>query len=404
MKTIRPNVQHPTPPSAMSPGPKGNTKHPRRELAATRRARSATQPQPSDFMKTSIHLHADLRLDEDLADVWGTFAGSPVHRIGFDFDGSTGLDTLAELYPYRIYRGYRSVEEGKLQWNRIVLRFARDAFAIGYGSGTGRIVAATAAKAEAILEELTGVLAAEPEGKEPCFYVLRYDGSDFIADAIDNLPQALDDEFLRLAYGDDVSAWVSSFTTRTRERQSGLTVLEGPPGTGKTSLVSEMIRRLHDTHLFYVLPVCNDGSLTAPELVSFWQGQHRQHPNRIKVVVMEDAERVLLGRNAATRDAVAAVLNIADGLLGRMLRLHLVCSINARFEDLDPAIQRPGRLMNYRRFGLIPRERAAALSAKQGSAFVPHPEVDEFTLAEVLQPGSARPTTVRRQIGFGTAK
>jgi hypothetical protein len=115
---------------------------------------------------------------------------------------------------------------------------------------------------------------------------------------------------------------------------------------------------------------------------------------------MEDAERVLLGRSSSTRDAVAAVLNIADGLLGRMLRLHLICSINARFEDLDPAIQRPGRLMNYRQFGPIPATRAVELARKMNSAFVPHPEVDEFTLAEVLQPSPAQPRVERRRIGF----
>jgi hypothetical protein len=351
-------------------------------------------------MNTSMHLHADFKIEDDLSDIGAEFTGAVIHRIGFDFDGTTGLDLLAELYPYRIFRAYRWFEEGKLKWSRLVLRFARDAYLVAYGSGTGRIVTSTGAAAEALYAELSGLLDEEPAEKEPCFYMLRHDSGSYTADAIENLPDALDDEFLRLAYGEDALPWVAGFSTRTRERQSGLTILEGPPGTGKTSLVSEMIRRLRTTHLFYVLPVCNDGALTSPELVSFWQEQHRQHPNRLKVVVMEDAERVLLGRSASTRDAVAAVLNIADGLLGRMLRLHLICSINARFEDLDPAIQRPGRLMNYRRFPLIPRERAVALAAKQGTAFVPHPEVDEFTMAEVLQPSPAQPRVEPRRIGF----
>lgn len=117
---------------------------------------------------------------------------------------------------------------------------------------------------------------------------------------------------------------------------------------------------------------------------------------------MQRAERILLGRCASTRDAVAAVLNIADGLLGRMLRVHLICSINARLQDLDPAIQRPGRLMHFRHFGPIPTARATALARKMGSAFVPHPEVDEFTLAEVLQP-SAHARAGPKRIGFAAA-
>lgn len=357
-------------------------------------------PQPTHTMNTSMHIHAEFKVEDDLQDIGAEFAGSVIHRIGFDFDGETGLYTLADVYGYRIFRAYRWLEEGELKWQRLILRFARDAYVMAFGCGTGRIIASTAAKAEALLAELTELLDEEPAEKEPSFYMLRYDMGSFTADAIDNLPDAVDDEFLRLAYGDDIGPWVDTFTSRTKERQNGLTILEGPPGTGKTSLVSEMIRRLRSTHLFYVLPVCNDGSLTAPELVSFWQGQHRQHPDRIKVVVMEDAERILLGRSPSTRDSVAAVLNIADGLIGRMLKLHLVCSTNAAFEELDPAIQRPGRLMNYRRFAPIARERAVALAAKQGTAFQPHPEVDEFTLAQVLQPAPAQSHSARRQIGF----
>ncbi len=371
-----------------APGPRTNAK------------RVQQTPNHTYTMNSSIHLHADFKVEDDLSDIGAEFAGAVIHRIGFDFDGDTGLDTLADVYGYRIFRAYRWQEEGKLKWQRLVLRFARDAYVVAFACGTGRIVASTAEKAEALLAELTDLLDEEPAEKEPCFYMLRYDAGSFTADPIENLPDAVDDEFLRLAYGDDVVPWVDTFTTRTKERQNGLTILEGPPGTGKTSLVSEMIRRLRTTHLFYVLPVCNDGSLTAPELVSFWQSQHRQHPGRIKVVVMEDAERILIGRSPSTRDAVAAVLNIADGLIGRMLKLHLVCSTNATFTELDPAIQRPGRLMNYRRFTPIERERAVALAAKQGTAFNPHPEVDEFTLAEVLQPAPAQSYSVRKQIGF----
>jgi hypothetical protein len=353
-------------------------------------------------MKTHFHLHSEFCLEDDLSDVAHEFVGHQIHHISFDFDGTTGVDTLVEVYGYRLFRAYRYHDRDKLKWSRIVLRFARDSYVVAYGCGTARIVASTAEKAETVFRELTAILDAEPEDPEPCFFMLRYDGGNFTADAIDNLPAALDDEFLQLAYGDEIVPWIENFASRTRERQNGLSVLEGPPGTGKTSLVSEMIRRLRSTHLFYVLPVCNDGSLTAPELVSFWQSQHRAHPDRVKVVVMEDAERVLLGRSASTRDSVAAVLNIADGLLGRMLRVHLICSINARFEDLDPAIQRPGRLMHFRHFGPIPAVRATALARKMGSAFVPHPEVDEFTLAEVLQPAQALPRIATRRIGFST--
>jgi ATP-dependent 26S proteasome regulatory subunit len=94
------------------------------------------------------------------------------------------------------------------------------------------------------------------------------------------------------------------------------------------------------------------------------------------------------------------VLNIADGLLGRMLKLHLLCSVNARLDALDPAIQRPGRLMNYRRFEPMPRNRAVALASLQGVAFSPEADVEEFTLAQVLQPSPVETKQEQRSIGF----
>jgi hypothetical protein len=370
------------------------------QFAPDLRGRGRAAAAANDVQTPVLHVNADLPLNEDIADFGDVFAQRAIHSVSFDVDGDTALATLAEVYAYRVVRAYRFADEGRLKWHRLVLRFARDVFVIVRNWGTAHIYAGSAEKVEALHAELAAVLGDVPKPEEPAFYMLRRDDGDITAEAITNVPDALSDEFIRLAYGEDAGGWVDAFTQRTRSRTGGLTILEGPPGTGKTSLVSELIRRLRETHLFYVLPVCNDGTLTSPDWVSFWQGQNRVHSDRTKVVVMEDAERILLGRNGAENDAVASVLNIADGLLGRMLKLHLLCSVNARLESLDPAIQRPGRLMNYRRFAPMPRDRAVALAKLQGSAFSPADDVQEFTLAQVLQPSPVEPRTERRSIGF----
>ncbi len=370
------------------------------QFAPDMRGRGRSAVSANDVQSPQIRLNVDFPINEDIADFGDVFARGAIHTISFDVDSETALATLAEVYSYRVVRAYRFRDEEKLKWSRLVLRFAHDVFVVVRNWGGAHIYAGSADKAEALLAELTAVLGDVPKPEEPSFYMLRRDGEDIMAEAITNVPDALSDEFVRLAYGDDTTAWVDAFAQRTRSRTGGLTILEGPPGTGKTSLVSELIRQLRETHLFYVLPVCNDGSLTSPDWVSFWQGQNRIHSDRTKVVVMEDAERILLGRSSSERDAVASVLNIADGLLGRMLKLHLLCSVNARLDALDPAIQRPGRLMNYRRFAPMSRDRAVALAALQGAAFSPAADVEEFTLAEVLQPSPVEIKSPRRGIGF----
>jgi hypothetical protein len=104
--------------------------------------------------------------------------------------------------------------------------------------------------------------------------------------------------------------------------------------------------------------------------------------------VIEDAERLLWPRSGDNREAVSSVLNIADGLVGRMLRLHILCSVNARLTELDPAIMRPGRLTNHRKFGRLPRHTAQRLAELKAVPFQPDDSQQDFALAEILNPGS----------------
>jgi hypothetical protein len=134
--------------------------------------------------------------------------------------------------------------------------------------------------------------------------------------------------------------------------------------------------------------------------VPFWQKQNTRHSDRVKVIVMEDAERLLWRRTSDNREAVSSLLNIADGLMWRMLRLHVICSVNAKMEDLDPAILRPGRLMNHRRFAALNCETARRVAAERGLPFSPDGESESFTLAEVLNPGARQPIAPQRAIGF----
>jgi len=161
-----------------------------------------------------------------------------------------------------------------------------------------------------------------------------------------------------------------------------------------------LVARLAATHAFYVLPVGNDGALATPELVPFWVGQNTQHPDKVKVLVMEDAERVLLRRDADNQNSISALLNIADGLMGRMLRLHLVCSLNGKLDEIDPAILRPGRLRSFRRFGLLSKETAVAIAQLRGASFEPESERNGFTLAEVLNPSVVKQPNREARIGF----
>ncbi|HVF70151.1 MAG TPA: AAA family ATPase [Chthoniobacterales bacterium] len=354
-------------------------------------------------MKPSITYTGDWAVHGIMSDLGVNFALSPFHRIGFEID-EAGIQLLSERYCDRVFRARQWFRDEKLTWTTLLLRFEGDAFVVAHGDGSNwaEIIAPGAERVRALHAEIRKAVQGENKAKPPAFFMLRYDSCDISADPIENLPEAVTDEFLRLCYGEGILEWVAGFAERTVSRAGGLTIFDGPPGTGKTSLISQMIRRLEKTHVFYSLPVSQDRALSSPELVPFWQKQNTRHADRVKVIVMEDAERLLWRRNGDNREAVSSLLNIADGLMGRMLRLHIICSVNAEMADLDPAVLRPGRLMNHRRFELLSRETAQRIAAQRGVEFRPNDWSESYSLAEVLNPAITEPMQEKPAIGFQT--
>ena len=355
-------------------------------------------------MNTQLTTVADMLLRQVMSDLSLHYAQGPLHRISFDLDDA-GVARLVERYRTQVFRLNRHLEQGVLTTYVVLLRFEEDVFVYlgGGGSGRGEIYAPTAERADALCAELQAAL--YPEGAprddaRPFFYLLRYDAGEFSTDRIDSLPAAEGDDFLRLCYGGDVLAWAERFAATTCARPGGITILEGPPGTGKTSLLTQLMHRLAATHVFYALPNSHNQALSAPEMTSFWQGENARHGQRVKVIILEDADRLLWRRGGDNREAVSSLLNIADGLVGRMLRLHVVCSVNSAMEDIDPAILRPGRLTNYRHFAPLGREAARRLAVQRGVAFEPDPEEDEFALADVLNPRAYEPVAAKARLGF----
>lgn len=349
-------------------------------------------------MTHNVTLQAEIGVLNDLLPV---FAEATWHRIGLDVD-DRAIGHLAEAFPNRHFRSRRERQGDRLVWYYLVLRFASDCFVLVRGDGYDDIEvhAATSEQAMAAHDEIRTALARLPVRDQSAqFYVLRFDDGLFLTESVTDLPADPGDEFVTLGYGADALDWIQQFHERTTSKVGGLTLLDGPPGTGKTSFISLLIRRLRETHVFYSLPVARDDAFTSPELIPFWKSQNERHPERVKVVVLEDAERLLWSSRQDTREAVSALLNIADGLIGRMLRLHIVFSVNARAEGIDPALLRPGRLRNQRHFGLLSRSTAERIASIRGLSLDPADMRERLPLADVLNPGTPVLPT-RKRMGF----
>jgi len=218
--------------------------------------------------------------------------------------------------------------------------------------------------------------------ERPCFFLLSTQtGSLDVKRVPITQPFVLSDEDLALHYGGDIVEFERHLIQAFNSRQAGASVLRGEPGTGKTSFIRHLVAKLRATHRFYYLPVHAYGYLAAPEMVEFWLRQSRLTPESKKVVVLEDAEDLLMERGTDNQAKVSNLLNIADGLLGEFLQVHLVCTVNTPLDRLDPAIMRPGRLVAFREFKRLNREQARRIAEKKGLEL--RKDQSDYSLAEI---------------------
>jgi hypothetical protein len=326
----------------------------------------------------------------------------PVHFCVADglFDLARMAETLADRLVRSTYSLREDAERGVGYWSNLTIRLDENTH-VHCDEDTLRVYAASPEQARSTAEKLSKTFAREKAPKPATFQIVKKtsDGIDTESVALDKIV-LLDSENLALHYGEAFPAWHTSFLERLQNRRTGLSILDGPPGTGKTSYLRQLILELKDSHRFYFIGSANLGLLRDAEFVDFWASERRLHENSAMVVILEDAESALMPRQADNRQEVSLLLNITDGILGEFLRLQVICTINCALKELDQALLRPGRLTAHHYFGPLPAERARVLADKLGKP-LPETTAPEFTLAEIF---SGRPDPTRREpgkIGFG---
>ncbi|MBD3617458.1 MAG: AAA family ATPase [Gracilimonas sp.] len=170
---------------------------------------------------------------------------------------------------------------------------------------------------------------------------------------------------------------------------SGLYLLHGQPGTGKTSFIKTVLSRIKNKAI-YITPGFAE-HLSSPDLI----GVLMDHPG--SVLVIEDAETVLMKRQADNSNAVSNLLNLTDGFPADFLKLNIICTFNTNLDDIDPALLREGRLKGIHEFTKLTIPQAHELAGHLGKEI----EITQpLTLAEVCNAGSLQRKLAVNGIGF----
>jgi SpoVK/Ycf46/Vps4 family AAA+-type ATPase len=139
-----------------------------------------------------------------------------------------------------------------------------------------------------------------------------------------------------------------------KKDDKGIVLLHGLPGTGKTTYLRYLIGRLKKKVLF--LSPAMAGSIMNPEFMDLLI----DNPNSI--LIIEDAENIIMDRKVSGDSAVSNLLNISDGLLADFLNVQVICTFNHSLSLIDTALLRKGRLIAKYEFGKLSATKAQALS------------------------------------------
>lgn len=178
---------------------------------------------------------------------------------------------------------------------------------------------------------------------------------------------------LDLFYEDDFKEIDELIRKRfNKKRDKGIVLLHGLPGTGKTTYLRYLVSRIKKRVLFLSPSVAGD--LMSPDFIQLLI----DNPNT--VLIIEDAENIIMDRKQNSGSAVSNLLNISDGLLADFLNVQLVCTFNSSLTLIDNALLRKGRLIAKYEFGKLSVAKAQKLSNHFGmNTMITKP----MTIAEV---------------------
>jgi hypothetical protein len=187
---------------------------------------------------------------------------------------------------------------------------------------------------------------------------------------LDIKPTTLD---LSLYYNDDFGEVDEIIRKRlNQENDKGIILLHGLPGTGKTTYLRHLIGGLKKKVLFVAPSVA--GNLMDPEFIDLLI----DNPNA--VLIIEDAENIMMDRKHNSNSSVSNLLNLSDGLLSDCLSVQIICTFNSSVNMIDQALMRKGRLIAKYEFGKLDIVKAEQLSKRLGfNSIIMQP----MTIAEI---------------------
>lgn len=212
-----------------------------------------------------------------------------------------------------------------------------------------------------------------PEGEENTYWKIACSQNGYYLEkGYSKCPENFE---VRKLYNDDfadVDEKICKFIEE--DNKSGLVILHGEKGTGKSSYIKNIIKKFPDKK-FVNVPAHLVNLLGDPSFGSFLTSLDNH------VIILEDCENVIRDRKQMNYgSAVSLLLNMTDGLMADDLSIKFICTFNEDMRTIDPALLRKGRCVAKYEFKPLCKEKAEMLLKERGiDAIVEKP----ITLADI---------------------
>jgi len=235
-----------------------------------------------------------------------------------------------------------------------------------------------------VLKQLPGKLE-KPEASK--VNLVGYDRGDYYVSKQDVKPTTVD---ISKYYNDDFADAYEDVKDFLNSRESGLILLHGEKGTGKTNMIRHIITNIPKEYI--IVPNGMMPHIANPEFISFIS-DHKD-----SVFILEDCEQILVDRGEnAFNSGISTILNMSDGLLSDIFNIKFICTFNMDEARIDQALLRKGRCYANYEFKPLAAEKVKELAKEHN---IELKTVKPMTLAELFNTDSEDFTTETRKLGF----
>jgi hypothetical protein len=161
----------------------------------------------------------------------------------------------------------------------------------------------------------------------------QYNEYDFIPLDI-NVPQ-ID---ISMNYGKSFVDVYDKTLKKLKNNDKGLYMFHGEPGTGKSSFVKHLTSVV-DKEFIFVPTTFVEKFISDPDIFSILVRKKKC------ILILEDAEKVLISREKQDNEYISTILNLSDGILSDMIQASIIITYNCEETKIDKALKRKGRTM-----------------------------------------------------------